>query len=243
MTSPLLSGPLNHIPLPHDNAISRHHNNISWYAPISPWIKDHTRGTLPLTIYPKTDYSWWKILRPSRRLASSCNSPRHNDPIVPYGYPPRGIPSSEKGEKPYKGLWGAYKGTLADHKIFRLFPDAVGWIVSAGCKGKTRTTDNKGANSFWSLPLGVGLWFLITCLPFLLWYMFLALVWLFHFPSYGYIWCGPLTPMFPLFHISMEAAQRLCMTHPLFPWHYVPFVSDWSLFPRNLSPLFYSWCH
>ena len=76
----------------HDNAISHHHNNTSWYAPISLQIKDHTHGTLPLTIYPKTDYSWWKILQPSGRLASSCNS-RHNNPIVPYGYLPRELSS------------------------------------------------------------------------------------------------------------------------------------------------------
>ena len=161
------------IPLSHDNAIPHHCNDTSWYAPISLWIKDHTRGMLPLTIYPEMDYSWWKILQPSRKLASSCNSPRHNCTIW--------IPTKRN--------------------------PLEGWIVSASCQGKTRTTDNKGADSLWSLPLGVDFWLLITCFSFLLWYMFLALVLLLYFPFYGYIWCGPFIPTFPLFHNSMKAAH------------------------------------
>ena len=113
-----------------------------------------------------------------------------------------------------------------------------GWIVSAGCQGKTRTTDNKGADSHWSLPLGVDLWFLITCLSFLLWYIFLILILLFHFPFYGYIWCEPIAPMFsPVSHfyggcakaaydssLVLMTSYSLCLGLVIFPTQPSAFV-------------------
>ena len=40
--------------------------------------------------------------------------------LTDHSHPPFCLcfPYIGKREKPYKGLWGAYKGTLADHKIF-----------------------------------------------------------------------------------------------------------------------------